>query len=276
MGGCEKTALCGFGTCGHAICARTAEPVGLLFVGWGCTLLGTHEANVRVRASIPRLFVGWLFAVGRLVAVVLLFAGSAPAWAQTTASGGGQNADAAQPRWSVHASAAAYFIPDDDDYVQPTVTADRGALHLESRYQYEDRRSLSAFAGWNLEFGDTVKFEVTPMLGGVFGRTDGVIPALELGVTWQRLEFSTEGEYVIDLGDTSNRFLYNWSELSVWAAEWLRAGIVTQRTRVYDTPRDIQRGLLVGVAASRVDGAFYVFNPGADDQFVVVSVGVSF
>ena len=61
---------------------------------------------------------------------------------------------AAQPRvwsfqWSFHAAAATYILPDDDDYVQPTVTADRGRLHFESRYNYEGRDSVSFFAGWN-------------------------------------------------------------------------------------------------------------------------------
>ena len=51
---------------------------------------------------------------------------------------------AAQPRvWSFHAAAATYILPDDDDYVQPTVTADRGRLHFESRYNYEGRDSVS-------------------------------------------------------------------------------------------------------------------------------------
>ena len=58
--------------------------------------------------------------------------------------------------------------------------------------------------------------------------------------------------------------------------EWLRAGVVTQRTRVYQTPRDIQRGLLVGVSIKKVEGALYFFNPGSDDYFTVVSLSVSF
>jgi hypothetical protein len=32
----------------------------------------------------------------------------------------------------------------------------------------------------------------------------------------------------------------------------------------------------VGVSFKRVEGAVYLFNPGSDDHFVVVSLGVSF
>jgi hypothetical protein len=181
-----------------------------------------------------------------------------------------------KPSWSLRASAAAYLLPDDDNYVQPTVAADRGALHLEARYNYEDRNSASGFVGWNVEFGKTVTLQLTPMFGVVFGDTDGLIPALEMDLAWSRLELYSEGEYVIDVNDSSNRFLYNWSEASVWVTEWLRAGLVTQRTRVYQTPRDIQRGLLIGTTLSNVEGTVYFFNPGSDDHFVVASIGVTF
>ena len=51
---------------------------------------------------------------------------------------------------------------------------------------------------------------------------------------------------------------------------------MTQRTRVYDTPRDIQRGFLVGVSFGRIEGAVYAFNPFDDDHFVVASIGFTF
>jgi hypothetical protein len=216
-------------------------------------------------ARNPRTLSVWL--VSALCG--LWTAGAAPAGAQSTTA-------AAEPAWSVRVSANTYLIPDDDNYLQPTVTADRGALHIESRYQYEDRNSTSMFLGWNLAFGDAVKLSFTPMFGGVFGQTAAVVPALEADITWRRFEAYTEGEYVIDAGDRSSSFLYNWSEVSVWATEWLRGGIVTQRTRVLRTPRDIQRGLLIGAAVSRIESAFYLFNPGSTDQFIVVSVGVRF
>src|SRR5512134_2556487 len=71
--------------------------------------------------------------------------------------------------WSVELTVGSYLLPD-DWYLQPTVVADRGRLHVESRYNYEDRESLSVFAGVNLEFGDTVQLALTPMFGGLVGR----------------------------------------------------------------------------------------------------------
>jgi hypothetical protein len=182
--------------------------------------------------------------------------------------------------WSVRAAAATYVLPDDDNYVQPTVAIDRDALHLETRYNYEDRNSWSGFIGWNFEVGSKVKLELTPMFGGVAGDTNGVMPALELTLSFSRFEVYSEGEYVIDVDHARNKFLYNWSEVSVWATDWLRAGMVTQRTRTLRLPkafeRDIQRGILAGVSVGKIEGVFYLFNPGSEDSYIVASVGVSF
>jgi hypothetical protein len=102
------------------------------------------------------------------------------------------------------------------------------------------------------------------------------VPAFELDLVWRRIEASVEGELVLDVQDAHNSFVYNWSELAVWATDWLRAGIVTQRTRVYQTARELEVGVLAGTSLSRFEGTVYFFNPGASDRFVVVALGVRF
>jgi hypothetical protein len=183
---------------------------------------------------------------------------------------------AAQDAWEFHLSGALYALPAESDFVQPTFRADRGTLHLEARYDYEDRNSASFFAGANFEWGEKVTFSLTPMLGGLVGDTDGIVPGFEADFAVGKLEAYGEAEYVFDLNDSSSHFFYMWSELSLRPIHWLRAGLVTQRTRVYQTERDIQRGLLVGVSFKRLEAAVYFFNPGSDDHFAVVSLGVSF
>ena len=66
--------------------------------------------------------------------------------------------------------------------------------------------------------------------------------------------------------------MYNWSELTFGLAEWCRVGLVTERTRAYETERDIQRGLLVGVAYKNLEATAYVFNPDDSKPIVVLSV----
>jgi hypothetical protein len=177
--------------------------------------------------------------------------------------------------WSSELTVGSYFVPD-EWYLQPTVLADRGRLHLESRYNYEDRESLSFFAGMNFQFGETVTLALTPMFGGLVGRTDAMVPALELDFTWGLLEFYSEAEYLIDVHDRSSNLFYTWSELSVWPTSWLRGGMVTQRIRVRETDRDVQRGAFAGVEISKLRATFYVFKPGSDDRYTMLSVGIAF
>jgi hypothetical protein len=121
----------------------------------------------------------------------------------------------AEKGWSFSASLYTYVVPDDTDYVQPTVTFDEGWLHLEGRFNYEDLHTSSAWIGCNFGGGDTVAWEFTPMLGSVFGRTGGIAPGYKGSLSWWKLELYSEGEYVFDFAESTDRFFYNWSELTI-------------------------------------------------------------
>ena len=58
--------------------------------------------------------------------------------------------------------------------------------------------------------------------------------------------------------------------------EWLRIGVVGQRTRAYGGDRDIQRGPFAQLTWRSVTIGGYWFNPGSSDQVVVTSIGVTF
>jgi hypothetical protein len=178
--------------------------------------------------------------------------------------------------WSFSASASTYIVPDFREYVQPTFTADRGWLHLEGRYNYENLETGSVWAGYNFGGGEKLEWEFIPMLGGVFGDTTGVAPGYKLSLTYWKIEFSSEGEWVFDLDNSEDSFFYNWSELSVSPVDWFRFGLVGQRTRAYQTEVDIQRGLLVGFSYKRMDFTTYVFNLDQGQTTWVFAVGLSF
>jgi hypothetical protein len=114
------------------------------------------------------------------------------------------------------------------------------------------------------------------MLGGVFGKTTGIAPGYSGSLSWWKLQLYSESEYVLDTGNSSVNFLYNWSELSLAPAEWLRFGLVTQRTRAYHTDRDIQRGLLVGLSYKKLSITAYVFNPDESRPTLVLAAGLQF
>ena len=214
--------------------------------------------------------------------VVLLSGGTAfaqaaagPPPASTPASPATSTA-AAEKAWAFSASAATYVLPDEPDFVQPSFSADRGWLHLEGRFNYENRGTGSAWFGYNFGVGETVRLEFTPMIGAVFGTTDGVAPGYKGSLGWRMLQLYSETEFVFDSSGSDNSFLYTWSEFEVAPVEWCRFGLVVQRTKVYKTEFDIQRGFFVGVAYRGASVTAYVFNPDASRPTVVVAVGVGF
>ena len=203
-----------------------------------------------------------------IIALGLLLLGSGTSAAQSAA-------DAEERAWSLSATMTGYVLPDEDDYAQPTVTADRRALHLEARYNYEALRTASLWAGYAMRGGQRIEWELTPMVGAVFGATDGIAPGFAASMSWWKLDVYIESEYVF-ARTSEDSFAYHWSEVAVAPFDWLRVGMVTQRTRAYATARDVQRGPFVNAAFKRIDAAAYVFTPTDGTPTVVLSIGWSF
>ena len=211
-----------------------------------------------------------------LAAVVLHVVAAARGQMPSTNAAAVSAEDAVGSKWSFSIATFTYVVPDDHAYVQPTISADRDWLHLEARYNYEALETGSAWVGWNFSGGEKLAWEFTPMVGGVFGDLTGLAPGYRGSLNWWKLELYSEGEYVYDTGRSSDSFFYNWSELTLAPVDWFRFGLVTQRTRTYETDRDVQRGLLVGFSWRKVDLTTYIFNPDESRPIWVVAVGLNF
>ncbi|TFG44540.1 MAG: hypothetical protein E4H41_07470 [Gemmatimonadales bacterium] len=137
-------------------------------------------------------------------------------------------------------------------------------------------RAASAWIGDNLNTGKTLMLEFTPIIRGVFGSMTGVGLGYEGSLSWKRIELYGQGEYVIDTDDASDSYFYNWSQLTYSPADWIYFGLVTQRTRVYDTDRDIQRGPFLGFSYKALSLSTFVFNPDDASPTVVIGLDVGF
>jgi len=184
---------------------------------------------------------------------------------------------AEKPAWEFAVTAYPTAVRGGDHYTSAIATADRGPLHFEVRNNYEGLGVRSAFVGWNFSGGDKITWEVTPLLGGAWGEMQAFIPGLEVGVAWGRFDLYIEAEYVRDRSKgRDDSYFYSWNELGYRAAEWLRLGLASQRTRVYNNDRDIQRGPFAQLTWGRATLGGYWFNPGSADQVFVGSLGVAF
>jgi hypothetical protein len=178
--------------------------------------------------------------------------------------------------WEVALVIDGYLLPDQDDYIDPTVSADHGRLHLEGRYNYENLRTGSLWIGYNISAGSKLVFHLTPMIGGVFGRTTGIAPGFEASLEYKKVKASLSNEYVFDTTHKSGNFYYSWPELTYSPRDWFRVGLVAQRTKAFQTKLDTQRGFLAGLAYKKAEFTTYIFNVGWTDPSVVLEVGWSF
>ncbi len=179
--------------------------------------------------------------------------------------------------WSFSATASYYSFHNQDDFVLAVAAAEQGHLHVEARYNYEAIDSWSLFAGWKFSGGEKITYELTPIIGMVFGKKEGIAPGLEAAVAYGIADIYIESEYVRDLEVPEDSFTYAWSELGFSPVEWLRLGLVGQRTTLYRSDRDIQRGIFAQILYRNATVGIYLFNPDdSESQFSVFSIGAKF
>lgn len=186
------------------------------------------------------------------------------------------NASSTAAPWTFSLTVDGYLIPHEQGYANPVLTADHKSLHLEARYNYENLRTGSLWLGYNFSAGKNVEFAVTPMIGGVFGRSTGIAPGFAASITYRKLELSISNEYVFDTRTKSGNFYYAWPQVTYSPLDWLKVGFAAQHLKAFQTPLDTQRGFLVGVSHHKLEFTTYVFNAGWTDPTVVLEAGYKF
>ena len=104
--------------------------------------------------------------------------------------------------WEYTLTIAGFIVPEETSYVNPVLVADHKWLHLEARYNDENLRTASLWVGYNfvrgdVSAGDNWELDLTPMLGGVLGRNNGIAPGCEVSLSYRKkVEASISSEYV--------------------------------------------------------------------------------
>lgn len=186
----------------------------------------------------------------------------------------GQEKDTASYTGWSHMGAANFYIIKDDFFVLPVYRVNKEWLHLEARYNYEDRNTFSAWFGSNFTGGNKFQYAITPMIGGVAGNTYGIAPGLEIDFSFYRFEFYSESEVVFDL-QSKEDFFYNWTEFTFTPMDWLWFGLSFQRTRFYQSDLYFQPGFEIGGGYRWFGLTGYVFNLGLDDPYGIITFSVS-
>ena len=184
--------------------------------------------------------------------------------------------DSTDSRWNFSAWMEMIIIPGDESFINPTFYARHETLHLEGRYNYEDRNTASLWAGRRFKFGKPVEFVMVPMVAIVFGNTNGLAPGVETEITYNKFDFYSEIEYLFDFKTKENNFFYMYSELAIRPIRPIRTGIITQRTKLFESERELQRGIFAEYYFGRCRAGFFYFSPFGSDSFGIASFSVDF
>jgi len=184
--------------------------------------------------------------------------------------------DSTSRNWSFSAEVDYYAYPYARDVFTAIATADRKILHLEARYNYEDRNTASLFAGLNFGFGNKLRLELTPMAGVIFGNSHGIAPGLEADLSRRFLELSAQSEYLVGLAGKEDDYLYTWSQLGASVFKNCTIGLVAQRTKLYQTELDLQKGGYAQYSIGKFTAGVFYFNPFSANNFFVTSIAVEF
>ncbi|MFB6454892.1 hypothetical protein ACE38W_06440 [Chitinophaga sp. Hz27] len=182
----------------------------------------------------------------------------------------------ADSSWSFSVSGSVTVTPHTDVILSPGFSADHNWLHLETRYNYEDIRTVSFFGGYWLGAGNKLRLDAAPMLGFVMGQTNAFAPALEFTLTYWKLNFYAEQELIINYTGKEESYLYSWNELTYEVTRNLYLGISGQHTRLYHTAVDIQKGPMVKYLFGRFTGTLYAFNPFSSDNVFAGTISMDF
>jgi len=198
------------------------------------------------------------------------------AWTAWGAVAAAESAPAEAPALSGSASISHYSFPDEPDLDVGVAALNVGAFRLEARHNYEARNATSAFVGWKLAGGNDVTYEITPIIGGLFGAARGIVPGVEASVGWRSFDVYVEAEYVHDTNHHEDSYFYTWDELGWRPVDHLRVGLVGQRTRIVSNDRSLQRGLFAQITFEHGSVSVYAFNPDAGSRYAVFSLALSF
>lgn len=173
--------------------------------------------------------------------------------------------------WNVSAVVLPIFMPD-KTFVVPVVYANYKRWHFEPRYNYENMETFSMFVGYNFVGGNRMKYILTPMLGGVVGKTDGLAPGFEADLVLGRFTFYTEMEYLLDAHEGEDSYFYVWSHFRFFATKWMAVGIAGGRNRVFQNDVKVQRGVSLGFSKGKSAITGFYYNPFTPENYGAVSL----
>lgn len=133
--------------------------------------------------------------------------------------------------------------------------------YAEARYNYEEVRTLSLYAGRTFSREQEFSWSLTPVVGAIAGRMNGGSFGLNSAFSYHKFNFSSQAQYSISSATRYENFFYNWAELCYQPVDWFYTGLAMQHTRIYATQTVADPGLLMAFSFGQWTVPLYSFNP---------------
>jgi hypothetical protein len=134
-------------------------------------------------------------------------------------------------------------------------------FYFEARYNYEDTRTFSIYAGKSFYPDKKEQIEITPLIGGVFGNLNGISPGLNFSASHKRFSTETQTQYTFDLKDPGNSFYWDWTNFSFGVYKNLGIGGSTQIYVPKTGEASALAGPMVNLTFKRFLFEAYSYNP---------------
>lgn len=136
------------------------------------------------------------------------------------------------------------------------------------RYNYEEDRTLSLFAGKELLQPNKSQASITPQLGVLAGRFSGISAGLQaearLGLLW----VCSEPQYAASF-DGGGNFFYHWTEVGFQPARFFYTGFALQQTKATASGLLTEPGMVIGFAVNKLELPVYYFRPAKGPGYFV-------
>jgi len=174
--------------------------------------------------------------------------------------------------WSFSGYAYYYLFPDRNNLATLLAYADYKNFHSEIRYNYEGENTASVFAGYRMSGGKKINWGITPIVGYLFGDLNGILPGVKIDLTWKKFDFYSESEYMHVTGVKEENYFYTYSELAYNPMTQLRIGGAANRTKLFHSSLDFQRGIFAQYIIKQLTAGIYFYNPFSSERYTVASL----
>jgi hypothetical protein len=145
----------------------------------------------------------------------------------------------------------------------------------EMRYNYEEAKTFSFYAGKTFAGGKRAEYKITPMAGYSTGTFTGISFGVNTDVEWKDFYFSAQSQYSISSQTKDDNFLFSWSELGYSVSDHFFTGLSLQYTRTIGQT-DLEPGFVNGLSFKNFEIPIYIFKPFGSGRYFVVGLSFEF